>query len=105
MARDHASKGNSLVPLGVALVLPVPWMVLRVQGIGGTPLLVAILTGVAMLGAAFVLSWAAELFQMDVSQALALAVLALVAVLPEYAVDAGFAYQAGQDPAVAQQGY
>jgi cation:H+ antiporter len=70
-----------------------------------SPLVISALTGAAILGAAFMLSWAAELIQIDVSQALALALLALIAVLPEYAVDAVFAYQAGQDPAVAMQGY
>ena len=69
------------------------------------PWLVAALAGVAILGAAFLMAWAAELIQVDISQALALAVLALIAVLPEYAVDAVFAFQAGQDPAVAQEGY
>jgi cation:H+ antiporter len=88
------------------VVLTAPWVALASLGVnGGSPLLVASLTGLAILGAAFVLSWAAELVQMDVSQALALALLALIAVLPEYAVDAVFAFQAGRDPVVAQAGY
>ena len=94
-----------LVLLAAGLFLPVPWIVLHFQGFHGDPLLESALTGLAILGAAFMLSWAAELFQLDVSQALALALLALIAVLPEYAVDAVFAYQAGQDPVVAQEGY
>ena len=56
----------------------------------------AVLFGVAIVGAAFVLSWAAEAAQVDISAGLALAVLALLAVLPEYAVDFVFSYQAGQ---------
>ena len=44
------------------------------------------------------LSWAAEAFEKDVSQALALALLALIAVLPEYAVDMVFAWKAASDP-------
>jgi hypothetical protein len=43
-------------------------------------------------------SWASELAQLDMPQALALAFLALVAVLPEYAVDMYFAWMAGKDP-------
>jgi cation:H+ antiporter len=78
-----------------ALLLPVPWLLLALAGVDGNPLLVAILAGAAILGAAFLLSWAAELIQMDVSQALALALLALIAVLPEYAVDAVFANRPG----------
>src|SRR5262245_66515962 len=44
------------------------------------------------------LSWAAELAQLDIPQALAIALLALIAVLPEYAVDMYFAWEAGKDP-------
>ncbi len=36
--------------------------------------------------------------QLDITRALALAFLALIAVLPEYAVDVYFAWRAGQDP-------
>jgi cation:H+ antiporter len=58
-----------------------------------------ILPGLAIFGAATLLSWGAELAQMEISQALALAFLALVAVLPEYAVDMYLAWQAAKDPA------
>src|SRR4051794_30572772 len=98
-------KRASLAPLFVALALPLPWLALNSTGFHGQPLLVSCLTGLAIFGAAFLLSWAAELLQIEVSQALALALLALIAVLPEYAVDAVFAFQAGRDPAVAEQGY
>ena len=54
--------------------------------------------GLAILGSAFLLAWAAEVLQLDVSQGLALTVLALIAVLPEYAVDFTFAWKAGEDP-------
>jgi cation:H+ antiporter len=58
--------------------------------------LAALVYGAAIVGAAFVLSWAAEAAQVDISAGLALAVLALLAVLPEYAVDFVFSFQAGQ---------
>lgn len=58
----------------------------------------AILPGLAVFGAAFLLSWGAELAQMEIPQALALAFVALVAVLPEYAVDMYFAWTAGKNP-------
>jgi cation:H+ antiporter len=89
----------------VAVLLPLPWLVLRALDWHGDPLLVSIWSGLAIFGAAFLLSWAAELLQIEVSQAMALALLALIAVLPEYAVDAVFAFQAGRDPSVAQQGF
>jgi len=60
------------------------------------PALAALVYGIAIIGAAFVLSWAAEAAQVDISAGLALAVLALLAVLPEYAVDFVFSFQAGQ---------
>src|SRR4051794_30509087 len=94
-----------MLPLYGALVLPLPWIVLWAQGFHGAPLTIAACTGLAILGAAFLLSWGAELFQLEVSQAFALALLALIAVLPEYAVDAVFAFEAGRDPVVAQEGY
>jgi cation:H+ antiporter len=52
----------------------------------------------AIVGAAFVLAWAAEALELDVAKGVALAVLALIAVLPEYAVDFTFAWKAGSDP-------
>jgi cation:H+ antiporter len=57
--------------------------------------------GLAIVGAAFLLSWAAEVVQLDFSQGLALALLALIAILPEYVVDATFAWLAAEDPAYA----
>ena len=61
-----------------------------------SPLVASAVFGIAIVGAAFILSWAAEAAQVDISAGLALAVLALLAVLPEYAVDFVFTYQAGQ---------
>ena len=50
----------------------------------------------AIVGAAFLLSWAAEVAQLDISAGLAIAVLAFIAVLPEYAVDLVFAIEGRQ---------
>lgn len=60
------------------------------------------LFGGAVLAAAFLLAWAAEALQVDISQGLAMAVLAFIAVLPEYAVDLYFAASAARDPTYAQ---
>ncbi len=54
--------------------------------------------GLAIVTAAFLLAWAAEAAEVDISQGLAIAIVALIAVLPEYAVDMTFAWKAGQDP-------
>ncbi|HLZ69224.1 MAG TPA: hypothetical protein VKV26_04865 [Dehalococcoidia bacterium] len=56
------------------------------------------LYGLAIVGAAFILTWACEAAERDISAALAVAFLALVAVLPEYAVDMTFAWKAGHQP-------
>ena len=56
----------------------------------------AFLFGLAIVGAAFMLSWAAEVAQLDISAGLAIAILALIAVLPEYAVDFVFAQKGGE---------
>jgi cation:H+ antiporter len=58
--------------------------------------LLALIFGLAIIGAAFMLSWAAEVAQLDISAGLAIAVLAFIAVLPEYAVDLVFALKGGE---------
>ncbi|MEW6032515.1 MAG: sodium:calcium antiporter [Bacillota bacterium] len=90
-----------LAPLFLAVGAALPWLSLRLSGFHGTPMAEAALAGMAILGAAFILSWAAELARLEISAHLAVAVLAFIAVLPEYAVDIYFAWQAGQDPAYA----
>jgi cation:H+ antiporter len=82
--------------------LPLPWLVTHHLG-GSIPgdVLVAVLAGLAILGSAFLLTWATELAEGDIPQAVAILVLALVSVLPEYAVDLHFAWTAGRDPSYA----
>src|SRR5712691_6757029 len=52
----------------------------------------------AMIGAAFVVAWGAEAAEFLMSQGLALAILALIQTLPEFAVEAVIAWKAGKDP-------
>jgi len=84
--------------IAIAALSTVPGLTLRLGLYHVSPAAEAIIYGVAIVGAAFMLSWAAEVFQLDVSQGLALAMLALIAILPEYIVDATFAWKAAQDP-------
>ncbi|HEU4390582.1 MAG TPA: hypothetical protein VFV34_22455 [Blastocatellia bacterium] len=56
----------------------------------------AIWTFPAVLGSAIVIAWAAEAAQFLVSQGLALAILAWLQTLPEFAVEAVIAWEAGQ---------
>ncbi|HZT72554.1 MAG TPA: hypothetical protein VE996_02785 [Terriglobales bacterium] len=58
----------------------------------------ALAFGATVAAAAFVLAWAAEAAEQDLSRGVALALLALVAVLPEFAVDGTFAWLAGRHP-------
>jgi cation:H+ antiporter len=82
-----------------AVILPIVWFVVHFSGtFGHDPIPTAIFSGAAIFGAAFLLSWATEVAQLDIPRALAISVLALVAVFPEYAVDVYFAWRAGQDP-------
>ena len=83
--------------LAIAVLITIPGLCLRLFGIHLSPQLEAMTFGLAILGAAFLLCWACEVAQMDISQALALALIALVAVLPEYVVDAYFAWTAGSN--------
>jgi len=84
--------------LGSATLLCSQWIVLHFLGFHPSPEWQALSAGVAIFGAAFLLSWSAELAQLDIPQTLAIAFLALIAVLPEYAVDMYFAWMAGKDP-------
>ena len=56
----------------------------------------ALWTFPSVLGSAMLIAWAAEAAQFLVSQGLALAILAWLQTLPEFAVEAVIAWQAGQ---------
>jgi cation:H+ antiporter len=84
-----------------AFALMVPGVFIALTGVDLSDPVKAVAYGIAIVGAAFLLSWAAEVVQLDFSQGLALALLALIAILPEYVVDATYAYLAAEDPAYA----
>ena len=86
---------RNLFYIVIALLLGSQWLLLRLFHLGaGDALVETVGAGVAIFGTAFLLSWAAEAAQADIPRALAMAFLALIAVLPEYAVDMYFAWQA-----------
>ena len=72
-----------------------PAFILRFSGLELTPLVGALLFGLGILSGAFLLSWAAEVAQLDISASFALALLALIALLPEYTIEAVLAWKAG----------
>lgn len=86
------------------LLACLPGIILRIAGLHPDPVPAAMIFGLAILAAAFLLSWGAETAEMDISQGLALAIIAIIAVLPEYAVDFVLAWKAGADPAQAEKG-
>jgi cation:H+ antiporter len=100
---DPRAVARNWVSLALAILASVPWSVCELAGIHVAEPLVAVLGGISILGAAFLLSWAVEAAELDLPPAIAISVLALVAVLPEYAVDATFAWKAAHDPT--QAGY
>jgi cation:H+ antiporter len=68
--------------------------------VSGTPAAwSALWTFPSMLASAFLVAWAAEAAQFLISQGLALAILAWVQTLPEFAVEAVIAWEAGGDGA------
>ena len=101
MATRSASRAlfRDYLLLVAALALTCQWIIVHgVAHLSLGPMWDTVLPGLAIFGAAALLSWAAELAQLEISQALALAFLALVAVLPEYAVDMYLAWTAAKDP-------
>jgi cation:H+ antiporter len=86
-------------PLAIVILLTIPALALRLTGIHPPGPIGLLLFGMAVVAAAFLLAWAAEAARVDISGPLAIAILAVIAVLPEYAVDLYFAHTAGRDPA------
>ncbi|MFC6731132.1 MULTISPECIES: sodium:calcium antiporter [unclassified Haladaptatus] len=87
---------KSLGAIAATVVLTLPWIAVW---LGLVPSLstgaTVVVSGLAVLGASFLLAWGAETAEKDVPRAFAIAVLAVLAVAPEYAVDALYAWNAG----------
>lgn len=81
-----------------AVLVALPALILRLSGthLPATPAILVF--GSAVVACAFLLVWAAEAAHHDISGSLATAILAVIAVLPEYAVDLFFAWSAGHVP-------
>jgi cation:H+ antiporter len=85
---------TTLLPV-LAGILGIPYAVPAVL-LDPSTLGIVFVSGVSILGASFLLAWGAETAEKDVPRAFAIAVLAVLAVAPEYAVDALYAWDAGQ---------
>ena len=82
----------------LAVLLALPAVVLRLGGTALPPLPSVAVYGGAVVASAFLMCWAAEAVQHDLSASLATAILALITILPEYAVDLYFAFSSGSRP-------
>ena len=97
METPELRPGRQVALIVLAIAISVPGVYLTLTSTHADPILAATFFGMAIVGAAFIISWAAEVIQLDVGAGLALALLALIAVLPEYAVDFVFTAKAGTE--------
>lgn len=84
--------------IAAAAAVTLPWFFILFLRIQLSPIAMAAISGLAIVGAAFLLSWGAEVAQLEISRSLAVAFVAIVGILPEYAVDVYIAAKAGHDP-------
>ncbi len=86
--------------LWATVALTLPALGARLAGFdpAAEPILGLVLYGTGIVAAAFLLTWAAEVAEIDIGSGLAVVFLALVTVLPEYAVDMNLAWSAATDP-------
>ncbi len=89
---------GTIFKLLLAFAVPLPAFCIRLSGHELPAVYAALVFGAAVVGAAVLLAWAAETAQVDINGSLAIALLALIAVLPEYAVDLILSFRAGTDP-------
>ena len=90
---------RAMALLWLAVGLTLPGILLHIGGFDPHegPLTSLFVYGVTIVAAAFLLTWAAETAEGDLGSGIAIVLLALVTVLPEYAVDVLLAWQAGTD--------
>ncbi|MCI0437806.1 MAG: sodium:proton exchanger, partial [Chloroflexi bacterium] len=70
----RATRSNrSLTWIIVFIAFGIPAIILRTSGMHVEPLLASLLFGIGIVGGAFLLSWAAEVAQLDVSASFAIA--------------------------------
>ena len=93
---EHTSNRRYWATIALLVLLGVQGVAIRFSGAHIDPQIEALIFGISIIAGAFLLSWAAEVAQLDVSASFAIAVLALIAVMPEYMVEATLAWNAGQ---------
>src|SRR5438105_2798844 len=91
-------KFDPVLKIALALTAALPALLLRLIGVQLAPAPAIAVFGSAVVASAFLLVWSSEAARRDISSSLATAILAVIAVLPEYAVDLFFAWSAGHAP-------
>jgi cation:H+ antiporter len=86
-------------PFLIAFGIAVPGVLFAPQADDIDPVLGMFAFGGAVVAGAFVLSWISEAAELDLRGGLSIALLAVIAILPEYVVDFYFAYAAGLENA------
>jgi cation:H+ antiporter len=96
---EHRLSLRTKVMLVAGIALGLPALVWRIAGLDAGSIPNAVIFGGGVIAASVLLAWAGEAAEVDVGQKIAIAVLALIAVLPEYAVDLALAIKAGDNTA------
>lgn len=89
------------LPFVLTFGITVPGVWIKLTGGHIDPVIGMFAFGGAVVSAAFVLGWISEAAELDLRGGLAIALLAVIAILPEYVVDFYFAFAAGSDPSMA----
>ncbi|MCL1937297.1 MAG: hypothetical protein FWF52_02740 [Candidatus Azobacteroides sp.] len=94
MTKQNKLNVKDWLKIGILAATAIPFILVIFMKLGmHNSYLTMAVTGVAIVAAAYFLSWATESLQVVVSQAFALAILALVQVLPEYSFEVVLAWK------------
>ena len=88
-------------PFVLAILVCVPALAAAAGAFTPEPVAGAAIYGVAIVASAFMLAWVGEAAELDLAGGLAIGILAIITVLPEYIVSVYFAFAAGSDPSMA----
>lgn len=83
--------------IALAVAGTIPWIVTKFLVGDIADYTQVLLTGLCIVSGGFLLTWASDSSRRFISGALAIAIVAILAVLPEYAVDIYLSYKAGTD--------
>ncbi|MFM7029890.1 MAG: hypothetical protein ACKOWK_02345, partial [Micrococcales bacterium] len=84
--RDASYWFRLFFPFILCTVFAVPGVLVSLHAVHVEPVPAAALCGVAIVAAAFMLGWAGEAAELDLAGGLAVGLLAVVTILPEYVV-------------------